>query len=63
MIPGVLSFAAMLLLASSKATTVTVVNLFIWLVLFPALVTGLIAFAVIRSFGERQDNEERKRRR
>jgi hypothetical protein len=57
------TFAALLILASSKAVTVTVVNLFIWLVLFPALVTGLIAFAVIRSMGERQDNQERTRRR
>jgi hypothetical protein len=61
MIPGVLS-AAMIVLAS-KATTVTVVNLVIWMVIFPALVTGLIAFAVIRSLGERQDNQERSRRR
>jgi Na+/pantothenate symporter len=61
MIPAVLS-AAMIVLAS-KATTVTVVNLVIWLVIFPALVTGLIAFAVIRSLGERQDNQERSRRR
>jgi hypothetical protein len=61
MIPGVLSFAALVL--ASKALTVTVVNLVIWMVIFPALVTGLIAFAVIRSLGERQDNQERSRRR
>jgi len=61
MIPGVLN-AAFIVLAS-KATTVTVVNLLIWMVIFPALVTGLIAFAVIRSIGERQDNQERSRRR
>jgi len=62
MMRGVLSSAALLLLAS-KAFTVTVVNLIIWVVVFPALVTGLIAFAVVRSIGERQDNEERGRRR
>ena len=61
MMRGVLSTVAILL--ASKAFTVTVVNLIIWLVVFPALVTGLIAFAVIRSLGERQDNEERRRQR
>jgi hypothetical protein len=61
MIPAVLSSAALVL--ASKAVTVTVVNLVIWGVVFPALVTGLIALAVIRSLGERQDNEERKRHR
>jgi hypothetical protein len=42
---------------------VTIVNLVIWGVVFPALVTGLIAFALIRSFGERQANEENRRHR
>ena len=61
MMRGVLSSAALLL--ASKAVSVTVVNIVIWAVVFPALVTGLIAFAVIRSIGERQDNQERSRRR
>jgi len=52
-----------LIVFADKATSVTVVNLVIWGVVFPALVTGLIAFAVIRSFGERQDNEERRHHR
>src|SRR4051812_28970703 len=57
----VLSAAALVL--ASKAVTITVVNLVIWGVVFPALVTGLIAFAVIRSLGERQDNEESRHHR
>ena len=35
-------------------------NLVIWGVVFPALVTGLIALAVIRAIGERQENEEQQ---
>jgi uncharacterized membrane protein YjfL (UPF0719 family) len=54
---------ALVLFALSKAATTTIVNIVIWGVVFPALVTGLIAFAVIRSLGERQDNEERRRHR
>ena len=53
--------------ALSKAESVTIVNLIIWAVVFPALVTGLIAIAAIRAIGERQDNVEndkhRRRRR
>ena len=55
MLTGVLIFAL------SKAATTTIVNLVIWGVVFPALATGLIALAIIRAIGERQDNEERKR--
>ena len=61
MMPGVLS--AVLVFALSKADTVTIVNLVIWAVVFPALVTGLIAFAVIRGIGERHENAENDRRR
>ena len=57
MLTGVLIFAL------SKAETTTIVNLVIWGVIFPALVTGLIALAVIRAIGERQDNEEHRHRR
>jgi uncharacterized membrane protein YjfL (UPF0719 family) len=61
MMLGVLS--AVLIFALSKAATTTIVNLVIWGVVFPALVTGLIAFAVIRAIGERQENEENLRHR
>jgi uncharacterized membrane protein YjfL (UPF0719 family) len=60
MMPGVPS--AVLVFALSKGLTVTIVNLVIWGVVFPALVTGLIAFAVIRAIGERQDNVENDKR-
>ena len=50
-------------LALSNAAETTIVNLVIWGVVFPALVTGLIAFAVIRALGERQENEENGRHR
>jgi hypothetical protein len=50
-------------LALSNAAETTIVNLVIWGVVFPALVTGLIAFAVIRAIGERQENEENRRHR
>ena len=62
MMPGVLTFGV-LIFALSKAATTTIVNLVIWGVVFPALVTGLIALAVIRAIGERQENEENRRHR
>lgn len=62
MMHGVLT-SAVLIFALSKGATVTIVNLAIWMVIFPALVTGLIGLAVIRSIGERQENEENRRHR
>jgi hypothetical protein len=62
MMVGVLS-SGVLIFALSKSVTVTIVNLAIWGVVFPALVTGLIGLAVIRSIGERQENEENRRHR
>ena len=50
----------MLTLAAS-ATTTTIVYILIWGVLFPAFVTGLIAYAVIVGHGEGQENEEHRR--
>ena len=62
MMPGVLT-SGLLVFALSKADTTTIVNLVIWAVVFPALVTGLIALAVIRAIGERQENERNRRHR
>ena len=62
MMPGVLT-SGVLIFALSKAATTTIVNLVIWGVVFPALVTGLIALAIIRAIGERQENEENRRHR
>jgi hypothetical protein len=45
------------------ALTVTLVALGLWVVLFPALVTGLLVYAVILARGERRQNEEFHRRR
>jgi hypothetical protein len=50
-----------LLFALSAATQVTIVYLLIWVVLFPAFVTGLIAYAFVISRGEAADNEENRR--
>jgi ABC-type dipeptide/oligopeptide/nickel transport system permease subunit len=51
----------MLLLALSDAAQSTVISLLIWVVLFPAFVTGLIVFAFVMSRGEAADNEENRR--
>ncbi len=57
MISGVLLFAL------SNAAETTIVNLFIWLVVFPVLVQGLIALAIFRAMGEKAENEDNRRRR
>lgn len=53
---------AVLVLALSNAAETTIVNIVIWGIVFPALVTGLIAFAAIKAMGERADNQERRYR-
>jgi uncharacterized membrane protein YjfL (UPF0719 family) len=60
---GLMMHGVLLIFALSKAASVTIVNLVIWGVVFPALVTGLIGLAIVRSIGERSDNEERRRHR
>ena len=52
-----------MLVALSDAWTFSLGLIFIFGVLFPALVTGLIIFAVAQSLGERQENEARRNRR
>jgi hypothetical protein len=54
--------SAVLVLALSNAAETTIVNIVIWGVVFPALVTGLIALAVVKAFGERSENEDRRHR-
>jgi heme/copper-type cytochrome/quinol oxidase subunit 2 len=51
------------LLAANEALKVTLVSLAIWVVLFPVLVQGLIAYAVVQVRGEKRQNEENRRRR
>jgi hypothetical protein len=50
----------MLLLAD--ALSVTLVSLAIWVVLFPVLVQGLIAYAIVLARGEKRQNDEYKAR-
>lgn len=52
---------ATLLLGLSNAAQTTIIDLLLWVVLFPAFVTGLIAFALVMSRGEAADNEEQRR--
>jgi hypothetical protein len=46
------------LLAASKAWTDTIGVAFTFLVLMPALATGLIVVAIISARGEKRDNEK-----
>ena len=57
-LPGVLE-----LFALDDAAKATIALLGVFGVLFPALVTGLIAFAAAQAAAERQENEARRRRR
>jgi hypothetical protein len=50
-----------LLFALSDAAQTTIISILIWVVLFPALVTGLIVFAFVISRGEAADNRENRR--
>ena len=49
------------LFALSEAASATIVSILIWVVLFPAFVTGLIVFAFVMSRGEAADNNENRR--
>ena len=51
------------LLAMSEATKYTLAAIAIWFVGFPALIFGLIAFAVAGTMRERVENEEERARR
>ena len=52
----------MLLLALSEAAQTTIVYVLVWFVVLPAIVTGLIAVAVIQTYRERQENIANRRR-
>jgi hypothetical protein len=51
----------MLLFGLSDAAQTTIIFLLIWVVVFPAFVTGLIVFAFVMSRGEAADNEQNRR--
>jgi hypothetical protein len=49
----------MLLFALSEAAQTTIVYIAIWFVIFPAIVTGLIVFAIVQALGEARENRDR----
>jgi hypothetical protein len=51
----------MSIFALSDAAETTIVYLAIWVVIFPAVVTGLIAFAIAQSLGEKRENDASRR--
>ena len=50
-----------MLLLADYALSVTLVSLFLWIVLFPVLVQGLIVYAVVLARGEKRENDAYKR--
>ena len=50
----------MIVLALSEAWSFSIALIFIFGIVFPALVTGLIAFAAAQGLAERRENEERR---
>jgi hypothetical protein len=50
----------MLLLAMSEALKTTIAFIAVWFVVFPAIVTGLIVFAIIQTIGEARQNRENR---
>jgi hypothetical protein len=52
-----------MLMALSEAWIFSIGLIAIFGVLFPALMTGLIVFAVARALGERAENEARRNKR
>ena len=51
------------MLFADYALAVTLVSLFIWVVLFPVLVQGLIVYAVLLAKGEKRENDLARRHR
>jgi hypothetical protein len=49
----------MLLFALSEAAKTTIAYAAVWFVVFPAIVTGLIVFAIVQALGEARENRER----
>jgi hypothetical protein len=46
------------LFAMSDALETTIVYVLIWFVIFPAIVTALIVVAIVRTIGERRQNQD-----
>jgi hypothetical protein len=49
----------MLLFALSEAAKTTIAYIAVWFVVFPAIVTGLIVFAIVQALGEARENRNR----
>lgn len=49
-------------LFADAALSVTLVSLFLWVILFPVLVQGLIVYAVVLARGEKRQNDAYKAR-
>jgi hypothetical protein len=49
------------IIALSDAAETTIVYVAIWFVIFPAIVTGLIAFAIAQALGEKRENDASRR--
>ncbi len=61
--PALTYWGPMLVLALSEAAKTTIALVAVWFVFIPALVTGLIVFAVIQARGEKAAYEEIRRSR
>jgi hypothetical protein len=51
-----------LIMALSPAVQSDIAIIAVWFVGFPALVTGLIAYAIVQGLGERRENEAARNR-
>jgi hypothetical protein len=47
--------------ALSDAAQTTIVYVALWVVVFPAVVTGLVAFAIAQALGEKRENDAARR--
>ena len=50
----------MLLFAMSPALETTIVYVLVWFVVFPAIVTGLIAVSIFGALGEKRQNDQNR---
>ena len=50
-------------LALSHAWQTTITDIVVWVIGFPALVTGLIVYAIVQALGESRENEAARNRR
>jgi hypothetical protein len=48
---------------ADAALTQTIIDIVVWVIAFPALVTGLIVYAVVQARGEKRANGEMRRSR